>query len=142
MTGNNKHFGTAGPDLIHFSSGIINTLFIVAGYQGPAAAATADLIHASGIQIQPVFHTLIQNPARFLKKTISEAPLGFTTVIAGIMIGGRPIESGSIQFNAARFNVLDEQIKNRYKSEFLKNLRIMIFETRPGCQIGMPSFRP
>ncbi len=142
MAGNNYHFCTAGPDLIHLFSGVINTLFVVAGYQRTAAAAATDLIHAGWVKVQPVFHALIQNPARFFKKSMPEAPPGFAAVIAGVMIGCRALKSGSVQFNAVFLYVLHQQIKNRYTAEFIKNQREMFFETRPGRQIGMASFGP
>jgi len=142
MAGNNKHSCTAGPDLIHLLSGVKNALFVVAGYQRAAAAAATDLIQAGWIKIHPVFHALIQNPARFFKKTMPEAPLSFAAVVAGIVIGCRSLKSGSVQFNAAFLYVLHKQFKNRYKSEFFKRLRKMFFETRPGRQIGMASFGP
>jgi hypothetical protein len=142
MAGNNKHFCTAGSDLIYLFSGVKNALFVVAGYQRAAAAAATDLVQAGWIKVHPVFHALIQNPAWFFKKPMPEASLSFAAVIAGVVIGCRSLKSGSVQFNATFLYVLHKQIKNRYKSEFFKGLRKMFFETRPGRQIGMASFGP
>jgi len=142
MAGNHKHFCAADPDLIHLLSGVKNALLVVAGYQRAAAAAATDLIHAGWIKIHPVFHALIQDPARFFKKPVPEAPLSLAAVIAGVVIGCRSLKSGSVQFDAAFLYVLHKQFKNRYKPEFFKRLRKMFFETRPGRQIGMPSFGP
>ena len=142
VAGNNEHICTAGLDLIHLFSGVKNALFVVTGYQCTTAAAATDLIHAGGIEVHPVFHALIQNPARFFKKPMPKAPLSFAAVVAGIVIGCRSLKSGSVQFNAAFLYVLHKQIKNRYKSEFFKRLGEMFFETRPGRQISMASFGP
>jgi hypothetical protein len=142
MTGDNQHFGAAGSDLIHLFSGVKNAFFVVACYQRATAAAATNLIHTGWIKINPVFHALLQNPARFFKKSTSEASLSFAAVIAGVMIGCRSLKSGSVYFNAAFLYVLHQQIEDRYKSKFFKRLRIMFFETRPGRQIGMASFGP
>jgi hypothetical protein len=106
MAGNNKHFRATGPDLIHLFSGVKNAFFVVACYQRTATAATTDLIHAGWIQIHPVLHALLQNPARLFEKTITEASLSFTAVIAGIVIGCQFLKSGSVQFNTAFLYVL------------------------------------
>ena len=101
MAGNNKHFCATGPDLIHLFSGVKNAFFVVACDQRTATAATTDLIHAGWIEIHPVMHALLKNPARLFKKTIPEASLSFTAVIAGIVIGCQFLKSGSVQFNTA-----------------------------------------
>ena len=105
MAGHNKHFCSAGLDLICLRSGVKNALLVVAGHQCAATAAATELIHAAWIKVHDVINALAQDPARFFKKPMPEAPLGFASVIAGVVIGCRPLKSGSVQFNAARLYI-------------------------------------
>ena len=133
MAGNDKHFSAGSLDLIHFPAGVENTIFVIAGNQRTAAAAATDLVQTVWIKIHPVLQALIQNPARFVKKTVSEAFQGFAAVVAGIVIGGQDIEPGPVQSDAPFFDILNKQVKYRYKSEFFESFRIICFEPRPGC---------
>jgi len=129
---NHNHPGPGGPDLIDFSSGIKRTLVVIAVYQRTAATAATDLIHAIGVKIHPVWHALIQNPARLFKITVSKSHLSFAAAIARIMIGCQKIEPRAIKFDQSLFDIPDQQIINRYKFKFFKRFRKVIFETRPG----------
>jgi len=142
VAGHHQHLGAGGPDLVHFSAGVIYSLFVVTRYQGTATATTADLVHFRRIEIDPVLHTLTENPTRFFEKSMSKPLLGSSPVIAGIVIGCRTCKTCFVQLDTSFLDVSDEQIKYRDKFEFFKNLRMVFFKTRPGRKIGMPSFGP
>jgi len=66
---------------------------MIAGGQGPAAAAAADLMLAGRVEVDPVVEALRQDPARLLVIPVSEQLFRFAAVIAGIMLGGQDIEA-------------------------------------------------
>jgi hypothetical protein len=129
---NHEHAGAGSFDLVELFSGIKSALVIVAVYQGTAAAAAADLIHAIGVKVHPVLHALIQNPARFLKIAVAKSLLSSAAPIARIMKCRQNIKPGVIKFDTPRFDVPDQQIKNRYKLKFIECFRKIFFKTRPG----------
>jgi len=142
VAGNHNHFCPCGPYLVDFFSGIKDTLIIIPGSHGSTASATADLIHFIGIKIDPVFKALIHNPARFIKKAMAETFLGSSSIIAWIMVGDKFRKLGSVQSDTTLFNICYEQIKNRYKSKFIKNFGIIFLKTRPGRKVCVASFGP
>jgi hypothetical protein len=142
VAGDHQHPGAGSPDLVYFSAGIKYSLFVVTCHQGTAAAAAADLVHFRRIQVDPVIHTLAENPARFFKISVPKPFLGSSPVVARIMIGCRSFEACLIQLDAPLLDVSYEKIEYRDKFEFFKYFGMVFFETRPGRQIGMPSFGP
>ncbi len=142
MAGNHNHLCPCGLDLINLFPGIKDTLIIIPGSHGSTAPATANLIHFIGIKIDPVLYALIQNPARFIKKAMAETFLGPSSIIAWIMVSGKFRKLGSVQSDTTLFNICYEQIKNRYKSKFIKNFGIIFLKTRPGRKVCVASFGP
>jgi hypothetical protein len=142
VTRHYDHLRAGCLDLLHLAAAIKNPFIIVTGHQRATATAAAELIHPARIQVNPCFEALIQNPTRFVKKSVAKTFLGPAPVITGIMIGGPIFETGVIDFDAAILDVLDQQIEHRNKVEFGQNLRKVGFQPGPGCQIGMPSFGP
>lgn len=138
----NNHFGACRSDLFKFSAPIKDTFFIVPVDQCAATTAAADLVHAIGMQIDPVFHALVENPAWLIKVAVSEPFLRFTPVIAGIMVCDDAFKTGFIQLDPAGFDVIDQQIENRICADVFQNFGVPAFETRPGREIGVASFRP
>ena len=68
--------------------------------------------------------------------------LGPSSIIAWIMIGCRSLEARFIQFDSSLFNVLYEKVEYRDKFVFFKYFRMVLFETRPGRQVSVPSLGP
>jgi len=81
-----------GLDLLHLTPAIIDAFLIVSGDQSTATAAAAKLIHAGRIQVGPILHALVQDPAGFIKITVTEYVLGVASVITGVMVGSHAIE--------------------------------------------------
>ena len=142
VTGNHQHPGTGSPDLVHFFLAVKNAFLVVPIDQRAAAAAAADLIRFRRIKVDPVFDTLAEDPTRLIKEPMPEPFLGFSAIIARIVIGGRTFEPCFIQFYASLFNIFYEKIKYSDKFKFFQCFRVVFFETRPGRQIGVPSFGP
>ena len=142
VAGHHQHPGSGGPDLVDFSAGIKNPFLVVAIYQGTATTTAADLVHIRRIEVDPVIHTLAEDPTRFLKKSMSKPLLGPSPVIARIMIGCRSLKTCFVQLDASFLDVPDEKIEDGDKFVFFKYLRMVFFETRPGRKVGMPSFGP
>ena len=142
VAGHHDHIGTGGSDLIKFSPGVEDSFLVIPGCQRPATNATADLIHAIRIGVDPVFHTLAEDPTRFIKVTIPELSLRLPSVITGIVVRSRFGNFRPVQLDFILFDIINEQIKNSDKRKFLKCGWIIFFETRPGCQVGVASFGP
>lgn len=142
VTGYYQHPGTRSLDLVHFSSGIKYSFFIVTRYQCTATAATANLVHIRRIKVGPVIHTLAEDPAWFFKIPVSKPLLGSSAIIARIVVGCRSFKPCFVQFDAPLFNIPYEKIKYRDKFEFFKYFRMVFFETRPGRKVSVPSLRP
>jgi len=142
VAGNHQHPGTGGLDLIDFFAGVKTTFCVVPGDQRTAPAPAADLIHFRRIKVDPVFDTLAEDPTRLIKEPMPKPFLGFSAIIARIMIGGRTFEPCFIQYYASLFNIFYEKIKYSDKFKFFQCFGVVFFETRPGRQIGVPSFGP
>ena len=127
VTGHHDHGGARGLDLLHFSAAVIHPFFVIAGGQGPAAAAAADLILPGRIEVDPVFEALRHDPARFLVIPVSEQLFRFTAVIAGIMVGCRSFEAGFIQFDSSLFYIPYKKIEYRDKFKFFKKILVSEF---------------
>jgi len=85
---------------------------------------------------------MIKDPARFFIVAVAEFFFGIAGIVAGIMIGGNPFETGTIQPDFALRDIFDQQIENRKGAKLLERLRIPFFETRPGREIGVASLAP
>ena len=142
VTWDHQHAGAGRPDLVHFSAAVKYSFLVVPGDQRTTAAAAADLVHFRRVKVDPVVHTLAEDPARLLKISMPKTLLGPSSIIARIVIGGRSFEPCLIQFDASRFDVAYEKIEDRDKFEFFKCFGVIFFETRPGRQIRMPSLGP
>ena len=142
VTGEHQHLGTDGANLFHFPSTVIDALLVVSVCQSPSPAAAADLMHSAGMQINPVGHTLIQYPSGFFEKTVPKSLLGPAAVIARVMVGRPLIETVAVQFNAPGLDIVYEQIEHGNGFKLFQGFREPFLQTIPGCQIGMPSFRP
>lgn len=105
--------------MLYFSPAIEDPFRVISGGQGAAAAAATELILSVGIQFHPFFDTLIQDPARFFIIAVAEFFFGIAGIVAGIMIGGQPLETGTIQSDSALRNIFDQQVENRKRSETL-----------------------
>ena len=127
VAGHHQHPGTGGPNLVRFSAGIKYSLLIVTINQGTTTAAAADLVHVRRIEVGPVFHTLTENPTRFLEKPMSKPFLGSSPVIARIMIGCRSCKACFIQLDTPFLDVPDEKIEYGDKFVFIKYLRMVFF---------------
>jgi hypothetical protein len=115
------HHGGAGSlDLVHFPTAIINSLFVVAGRQGTAAAAAANLKLLGWIQIDPIFQALAQNPAGLLIVPMTEQLFRLTAVVAGIVIGSQNIISAFIDSDAFLFDIVNQKIKHGECADFLQ----------------------
>jgi len=132
VAGDHQHPGAGSPDLVHFSATIENAFLIVAIDQRAAAAATADLIHFCRIKVDPVFDALAEYPTRLIEKSMPKPFLGFSAVVARIMIGRRSFEPCFIQLDAPLLNVPYEKIEYRNKFKLFQYFRIVFFKTRPG----------
>ncbi len=142
VAGNHDGIRTRGLDLLHFATTIIDAFLIVTGDQGAAAAAAAELIHARGVEVDPILDALIQDPAGFVKIAVPEHFLGATSVITGVMVGGHAVETRFIQLNSTIFDIAYQKVKNGDKVVLVECFREVLFEPGPGCQIGMTSFGP
>jgi len=72
VAGNNHNGGTGHLYLFHFSTAVVNSLVVVSGGHGTAAATAADLMSTVGPQIHPVVEALIHDPAGFIIKSVPE----------------------------------------------------------------------
>ena len=132
VTGDNYHLCIGNPDLVHLSATVVHPLIIKTGGHCAAATAAANLMHPVGIQVDPSFQAAIENPARFLKKTMSEFHLGFAPIITGIVIGDLSGKAGAIDPDSLLFNIANQQIEYRHEFELVKSLRVMFFKPGPG----------
>lgn len=126
------HVGAGGPNLIHFTAGVVDPLVVKAGHQSTTTATAANLIIRGGVKVHPVLYTLAEYPARLLKKAMAKALLGPPTVVAGVMVGHSPGETVWIDFDTTGFKIFNQEIEHRNKIKLIKRLRKMFFETRPG----------
>ena len=67
--------------------------------------------------------------------------LGLSPVIAWVMIGGKLCKSRLVKLDAAFFDIINHEVKNRGHIKFFECFGIIFFKTRPGRQIGVASFR-
>ena len=132
MTGDNHHVRTCRPNLVHLSATVVHPLIIITGRHGTAAAAATDLMHPVGIQVNPIFQAVIENPTWFLKKAMSELHLGLAPVVTRIVIGGQAGKAVSIDFNSLLLNVANQQVEYRHEFKLVKGLRVVFFKPRPG----------
>lgn len=72
MTGHNDHLCTDRLYLRHFFPAVKYPLFVVSCGQRAATATTAELIFFCRIQINPVLHTLIEDPPGLFKKAMAK----------------------------------------------------------------------
>ena len=93
VAGYHNHLGTYGFYLLNLAATVVNAFVTVTGNQCATTATATNLIHLGGIEINPVFEALIEDPAGFFKVTIAEHFLGPASVVAGIVIGGRFLDS-------------------------------------------------
>jgi len=142
VAGYHDGVGTGGLDLFHLTPAVVDAFLIVARHQGATPTATAELIHACRVEIDPIFHALVQDPAGFSKITVPEYFLGAAAVVAGIMIGGHTVKLGFIQLDTAFFDVAYQKIEYGDKIILFKCFGEMFFKPGPGCQIRVTSFGP
>ena len=89
MTRHHDHIRAGGLDLVKLAPGVENSFLIISVYQCAAPASAADLVHLVGVQVDPVFHALAEDPAWFIKVAVPETFLRLPAVIARIVICGR-----------------------------------------------------
>jgi len=92
MAGHDNHFGLCGLYLLYFFATVEDSFFIITGGKGAATAAAAKLMASIGIQVDPVFKTLIHYPPGFIVKPVTKKLFGVAGIIAGIMVGRQDIE--------------------------------------------------
>lgn len=119
MTGNHNRVRARGADLFYFSPAIEDSFRVISGGQGATAAAATELIPSVGVQVHPVLDTMIKDPARFFIVAVAEFFFSIAGIVAGIMIGGHPLESGTIQPDSSLRDIFDQQVENRKGSETL-----------------------
>ena len=114
------HRGAGSLDLFHFPTAIINSFFVVAGRQGTAAAAAANLELFGWIHIDPIFQALAHNPAGLLIVAMAEQLFRLTAVVAGIVISSQNVISAFIDSDALLFDVVNQKIKHGEHTDFLQ----------------------
>jgi len=92
MAGDNYHFGTCRPDLLHLLFTVKDSFRVVPCCERAASASAAQLVLFCRIKIDPVLHALVKDPPRFIIISVTEYIFGLSAVIAGIMICGRNLE--------------------------------------------------
>ena len=142
VTGDHQHGGATGLDLFHLPASVMESLLVVPIYQGAPTAAATHLLPPVGMQIDPFIHGVVQNPTGFVVETVTEQFLRLPAVVAGIVIGCQHIDAIFIQLDPLLPDIVDEQIEYRVGSDLLQQPAVMLFQTKPGRQICMASFRP
>ncbi len=142
VAGHDHHPGARSVDLLHLATAIVDAFFVVPAGERTAASAAANLVLTAGVQINPIFQALIQNPARLFEKAMAEPLLGAAAVIAGVVISRQTFKPGAVQADAAIFDITDQKIENRDGFKFFQGFGIPTLQTIPGRQIGVPSLGP
>jgi len=102
-----QHPGTRCTDLLHFTAAIEDPFVVVSRGQRTAAAAATDLVQPVGMQINPIFEALVQDPSGLLEIAVTEAFIGPSPVVAWVVVGGPHVESLAVQANASALDILD-----------------------------------
>jgi len=142
VTRDHQHAGAGGLDLFHFAPAVKNAFVVVPVGQGPAPTPATELVHALWIEIHPMGQALIHDPARFFEKTVAESFLRAPAVVAGVMVSGQIRNTGAVQADATLSDIADQQIENGDGFKLLERFGVPFLQTKPGRQIGVPSFGP
>ena len=143
VAGHHHHGCAGGLNLLHFFSAVKHPFGMVAGRKGSTSAAAAILTVPRRVGIHPIVDALAHDPPGLIVVSVPENPFGFSAVITGIVISGRDAaESGFVEADSAFPDVCRQEIEYGIGAKGFQCFGIPFFETRPGRQIGVPSFRP
>ena len=110
VAGHDQHLGTCRTNLFHFAAAVENAIFVVTRGQCAAPAAAANLVEAVGVHINPVFETLIHDPAGLFKIAVPESFLSPAPAVAGIVVGGAYVEAPPVQSDASLPDICNQQV--------------------------------
>lgn len=141
MTGGHHELrlGISYLSLLH--TPIKNPLFLERQCPCTTASAATVIGLAIWVHLNKIFAALFQNPPGLLKITMSKGFQGFSSIVTGVMVGGKLRMDRFVYFNAAFFQVGDQDIKNSHHFEVSQIVFVPFFQPVPGGIVGMPSLR-
>ena len=139
MAGGHDKFGPGVSNLPLLDSSIENTFFLERRCPGAAACPATITALAIRIHFDEILTALLENPAWFLEIPPTESLERFSSVIAGIVIGGELLVNRFIDLDTPLAYIVIQDVENRYNLEFFQVLLVPVFQPEPGGIVGVAS---
>lgn len=126
-------------DLLSLCPPVENSFFHVGAGPCATAGAAAEVVGAVGIHIDEMITALLGDPARLLIVSMAESAFALASIIARVMVRSELMMDRFIDFNAAFFQILLQEIMNA--DELDTFIGKPFLQTKPGRIVCVASFR-